>query len=66
MARKVIHEAQSPIQVGEQWVCRCGLSKNWQGPDPQPWCDGSHKRTRDEEAGKIYEYKPDGTRTEVS
>ena len=36
----------------------CGLSSN------QPFCDGSHK-TADEEAGKIYRYNSDGTRTEI-
>jgi CDGSH-type Zn-finger protein len=66
MARNIVFEAQSPLQVGDKWVCRCGLSKNWQGTDPQPWCDGSHKHTRTEEAGKAYEYKEDGTRVEVS
>jgi CDGSH-type Zn-finger protein len=37
----------------------CGLSSN------QPFCDGSHKKTVDEEAEKIYRYNSDGTRTEI-
>jgi CDGSH-type Zn-finger protein len=38
----------------------CGLSAN------QPFCDDSHKKTHDEQAGKVYMYNKDGTRTEVS
>jgi CDGSH-type Zn-finger protein len=37
----------------------CGLSSN------QPFCDGAHKKTRDEQQGKVYRYNPDGTRTEI-
>ena len=37
----------------------CGLSKN------QPFCDGSHKKTRDEEEGKVYEYDNEGHRSEI-
>jgi CDGSH-type Zn-finger protein len=49
------------VKVGNvsKWICMCGLSKN------QPFCDGNHKRTADEEEGKIYQYNPDGTRTEI-
>jgi CDGSH-type Zn-finger protein len=38
----------------------CGLSAN------QPFCDGSHKRTRDEEEGKTYLYDEEGHRTEIT
>ena len=49
------------VKVGNEskWICMCGLSNN------QPFCDGSHKKTADEQAGKIYRYSQDGTRTEV-
>jgi len=54
MARIVRCDRSRPylIQVGGQNVaiCACGLSKN------KPYCDGTHKITRDEEAGKLYAY----------
>jgi CDGSH-type Zn-finger protein len=54
MARIIKSERRRPylIQIGGQSVaiCACGLSKN------KPYCDGTHKITRDEEAGKIYAY----------
>jgi CDGSH iron-sulfur domain-containing protein 3 len=63
MARLIRKEANAPmpVKVGNEtkWVCMCGLSSN------QPFCDGSHKKTADEEAGKMYIYHQDGTRTEV-
>ena len=63
MARLVEHEAQGPVEVkiGEQsvWICMCGLSKN------EPYCDGSHKKTADEKAGKLYVYDKEGKRAEV-
>jgi CDGSH-type Zn-finger protein len=55
MARMVKHEKNSPYEIPEGtelpiWICGCGLSKN------KPFCDGSHKRTRDEAAGEVYVY----------
>ena len=63
MARLVKKEDRGPIEVKvgneSKWICMCGLSNN------QPFCDGWHKKTTDEEQGKIYRYNPDGTRTEI-
>ena len=59
MARLVKHDAQGPYEVPEGtelpiYVCGCGLSKNL------PYCDGSHKKTRAEAAGEVYEYDANG------
>jgi CDGSH-type Zn-finger protein len=32
------------------FICGCGLTSNW------PFCDGSHKACKMEEAGKVYVY----------
>lgn len=62
MARLVKRTPSAPtkfvIDGKEQWFCKCGLSKN------QPYCDSSHKLTRDEEPGKLYWYDA-GARHEV-
>ena len=55
MARLVKHEKNAPYEIAEGtelplWICGCGLSKN------KPFCDGSHKRTKDEAAGETYAY----------
>jgi CDGSH-type Zn-finger protein len=63
MARIVIRKDNSPIEIkvgGESvWICRCGLTDN------PPYCSGKHKKTRDEEEGKLYFYDEDGKRYEV-
>ncbi len=47
------------IDGKEQWLCKCGLSKN------QPYCDGSHKLAKGEDPGKLYWYDDAGARHEV-
>ena len=63
MARLVKKEDRGTMEVKvgneSKWICMCGLSSN------QPFCDGAHKKTRDEQQGKVYRYNPDGTRTEI-
>jgi CDGSH iron-sulfur domain-containing protein 3 len=63
MARLVKKEDRGPLEVKVEnvtkWICMCGLSKN------QPFCDGNHKKTADEEERKTYQYHLDGTRTEI-
>jgi CDGSH-type Zn-finger protein len=61
--RKVLKSDQGPLEIKPQeksvWICLCGLSRD------QPFCDGAHKQTRDEEGGKTYEYDEEGQRREV-
>ncbi|RDI70409.1 CDGSH iron-sulfur domain-containing protein [Halopelagius longus] len=62
MAREVRHEATGPLKLdeddideekGDVAVCLCGLSAN------RPFCDGSHRATRDESEGTVYKYEGD-------
>jgi CDGSH-type Zn-finger protein len=50
----LIKEGKFPMAI-----CGCGLSAN------KPYCDGSHRKTRDEEAEKLYKYDESGNRAEV-
>lgn len=60
MPRLVKHEKNAPYKIDEGqakfpiWICACGLSKN------KPYCDGSHKKTRDEETDGVYVYDDQG------
>lgn len=59
MAREVTHDANGPTPIdpddhdGDIYFCSCGLS------DDQPFCDGSHTVTADEEDGTTYKYEND-------
>ncbi len=59
MARIVKLDKQSPYEIAEGtelpvYICACGLSKN------KPFCDGSHKKTRDENPADTYQYDDSG------
>lgn len=64
MARIVKRTYSEPYKLviggEEQYLCRCGLSKN------QPFCDGSHKLAKTEEPGKLYWYDDAGRRYEMA
>lgn len=58
MSRLVKHDRKEPYKVeqGGQtiWVCGCGLSRK------KPLCDGSHKKTADEQPDAVYVYGDQG------
>ncbi|MGH8671039.1 MAG: CDGSH iron-sulfur domain-containing protein [Burkholderiales bacterium] len=64
MARLVKRKKDGPypIAIGgdTKYICGCGLSKN------QPYCDGTHAKTKSEEEGKLYWYDADANRHEAS
>jgi CDGSH-type Zn-finger protein len=67
MAREVTHTARGPYELtvddvdeeyGDVAVCQCGITAT------PPFCDGSHRRTEDEEPGIRHKYV-DGERRVV-
>jgi CDGSH-type Zn-finger protein len=59
MARMIRHDKNAPYEIPEGtelpvYICACGLSKN------KPFCDGTHRRTRDEAADELYTYDEQG------
>ena len=64
MSDKAVIAGTAPIGIDveagkDYWWCACGRSKN------QPFCDGSHKLTKGETAGKLHWYDEGGKRHEA-
>lgn len=64
MARLVMRTRSKPYPVtfGDEtkYICGCGLSAT------QPFCDGTHKKTRDEAEGTLCWYDADVGRNELA
>ena len=57
MARLIRHEKAAPLKVEPQetpiFICMCGLSQKF------PFCDGAHKKCKEEADGRLYVYDRD-------
>ncbi|MFC7230393.1 CDGSH iron-sulfur domain-containing protein [Saliphagus sp. GCM10025308] len=62
MARLVRHDATGPRKLDEDdidpekgnvAICQCGLAETY------PFCDGTHRTTRDERTDELYVYETD-------
>ena len=51
-----------PVTIGGEtkYICGCGLSNT------QPFCNGTHKISREEDPGKLYWYDEQGNRFETT
>ena len=62
MTRLIKHVRNQPFKAEKDgvtmYICGCGLTKNL------PYCDGSHKKTKDESENALYFYDVDGNRIE--
>ena len=64
MARLVMRTRSKPypVTIGSEtkFICGCGLSAT------QPFCDGTHKQTRDEQEGTLCWYDADVGRNKIA